>query len=240
MKLVAGCGNQLVEGEKVVVTDYSLRHLRRNRERNGPGFLYVAADLRALPFKSNRFQEVECIDVLEHLDGKSEAVAELARVAAPCCRVLVSAALAASNRFLGRISRTYRRSVTNGFHRLCAEGAEYEALLTKHFTIDRAEYRCCGFPIVVTLLLDALRVGIEDSGEYTGRNRLRLFAWSQFLYPFLQPLLNRIGRRYPEHLTQSAYFFCRLGTPKTQPRRALGFSKPLRPHLRSYLRRTRN
>lgn len=236
MKLIAGCGMQPINGQGNVVVDLSFSYLKKNRGRHTSSHHYIQADLRDLPFKGCVFEEIECIDVLEHIPERGAVLKELARVSiGDKARLKISAALKSANRFLGNLSKTYRKHVTLGFHHDCRSGRVYEQMIGRHFTIKKAEYPCSAFPIVVTLLLDPLSVTVEESGEYIGKNRDRLFLWAQFLYPFLQPLCNWLGRRFPESLTQSGYYYCISGPHKGPVPRVIGFHKPLLGHLRSYL-----
>lgn len=237
MKLIAGCGMQKIEGSGHVVVDLSMNYLRRNSETQKDIHHFVQVDLRFLPFKKGVFENIECIDVIEHIDQKAATIRELSRVSLPGRTELrISAALASANRFFGTLSRTYRKRVTLGFHSGCLGGKQYEKIIADRFTIRIAEYRCCAFPILVALLMDPLSVEVNEAGEYTGRHRDRLFAWAQFIYPFVQPFFNVLGYFLPEALTQSAYYEC-IATPHmgTIPRK-IGFHKPIGQHLRSYLR----
>jgi O-antigen biosynthesis protein len=44
---------------------------------------FVAGDVHALPFDAGRFEVVVCFEVIEHVEGQDEVIAELARVLAP-------------------------------------------------------------------------------------------------------------------------------------------------------------
>jgi O-antigen biosynthesis protein len=48
-----------------------------------PGVGFQVADVHALPFEAARFDVVICFEVIEHVEGQDEVIAELARVLAP-------------------------------------------------------------------------------------------------------------------------------------------------------------
>jgi SAM-dependent methyltransferase len=45
-----------------------------------PGIDFTVGDIHALPFDDGRFDVVVCFEVIEHVDGQDEAIAELSRV----------------------------------------------------------------------------------------------------------------------------------------------------------------
>jgi 2-polyprenyl-3-methyl-5-hydroxy-6-metoxy-1,4-benzoquinol methylase len=48
-----------------------------------PTLEFVACDIHSLPFDDGRFDLVVCFEVIEHVEGQDEVIAELARVLAP-------------------------------------------------------------------------------------------------------------------------------------------------------------
>jgi ubiquinone/menaquinone biosynthesis C-methylase UbiE/uncharacterized protein YbaR (Trm112 family) len=98
--LDAACGTGLTlpayrnPSVRVVALDLSLESLRRARARAvGPWVAFVQGDLAALPFAPDRFDRILCANALQNLpydDLRRQCVRELARVAGPGARVVVS------------------------------------------------------------------------------------------------------------------------------------------------------
>jgi ubiquinone/menaquinone biosynthesis C-methylase UbiE len=97
--LDAACGTGLTvrryqrPGVRTVALDLSLQSLRYLR-RQLPAVDLVCGDLTSLPFAEGAFDKVLCANALQHLpdaDHRSRTVAELARVARPGGRVVVTA-----------------------------------------------------------------------------------------------------------------------------------------------------
>ncbi|MFM8478514.1 MAG: class I SAM-dependent methyltransferase [Planctomycetaceae bacterium] len=77
---------------EIVGFDLSWEMLRRARERlNSPRPVFVAADMRALPFRDNSFDCVTCGYVLEYLPDPRDGLREFARVLRPGGVVLLLA-----------------------------------------------------------------------------------------------------------------------------------------------------
>ncbi len=87
-----GYGAALVEektGARVVGLDYDLPSLREARQRY-PSVRPVSANLVALPFRSDSFDAVTSLQVIEHLWDQPGFVRECARVSRPGAPVVVS------------------------------------------------------------------------------------------------------------------------------------------------------
>jgi 2-polyprenyl-3-methyl-5-hydroxy-6-metoxy-1,4-benzoquinol methylase len=87
--LDAGCGVgygsamlAAAGAEEVIGIDIA-RAAVAGAEQVYPGVAFAVADVRALPFDDGRFDVVVCFEVIEHLNGQPEVIAELARVLAP-------------------------------------------------------------------------------------------------------------------------------------------------------------
>lgn len=100
--LDAGCGTGLTvvryyqPGVRIVAMDLSLQSLLNLKRRLAPsaGVDLVCGDLTALPFAGGGFDKVLCANTLQQLPdaaSRSGAVGELARVARPGARVVVTA-----------------------------------------------------------------------------------------------------------------------------------------------------
>lgn len=207
MKLIAGCGHKTILGEAMGI-DINFDYVRKSKA-SSPAALYIQADLRNIPAKDHSFAFIDNWDVLEHVPFKEEIVSELARVAKPGAKVEFSAGLRECDVLLGRLSRTYNRIVTNGFHRSSLSSEEYLGILSRHFVIDEVIYKCSAYVFLVMMLLDPLKVTITGSGEYLGRFAKLLFPVAQFLAPLLQPFFNLLARSHHEKLTQSVVVYCR-------------------------------
>jgi ubiquinone/menaquinone biosynthesis C-methylase UbiE/uncharacterized protein YbaR (Trm112 family) len=99
--LDAACGTGMTikaylrPGIRVVALDLSLESLRRLRaELDSPDVVFLRGDLLTLPFAANSFTKVLCANAIQHLPQESHrrrCVQELARVARPGARVVVTA-----------------------------------------------------------------------------------------------------------------------------------------------------
>ncbi len=96
--LDCGCGggiliNQLVAlyGVKGAGVDVSRLALNRARQAGSKAIAYKLAPLEKLPFATGSFDAVVSFDVLEHIEGKAQAIAEMVRVLKPGGRALIYA-----------------------------------------------------------------------------------------------------------------------------------------------------
>ena len=85
--------NQLVAryGVKGAGVDISRLALSRARQAGRKDIVYKQGVLEKLPFASNSFDAVVSFDVLEHVEGKQQAIAEILRVLKPGGKALVYA-----------------------------------------------------------------------------------------------------------------------------------------------------
>lgn len=98
--LDAACGtgltlrNYLRPGMRVVALDLSLQSLRYLRQKVAPAnILFVRGDLSVLPFADQVFDRVVCANAIQQVpraDLRKACVRELARVARPAARVVVT------------------------------------------------------------------------------------------------------------------------------------------------------
>jgi 2-polyprenyl-3-methyl-5-hydroxy-6-metoxy-1,4-benzoquinol methylase len=81
LTLDAGCGSGSVRCTKTVVNtigiDIDRRNIQAFKREGGEG---IMASITHLPFKTNTFPIVKCVDVLEHVKDKKAAIVELGRV----------------------------------------------------------------------------------------------------------------------------------------------------------------
>ncbi len=70
--------------------------MRQRAVRDNPRAEIVDGDIRALPYKSDAFDVVVCIEVIRYLDDPAEALAEMLRVLAPGGLAFITAAPALS------------------------------------------------------------------------------------------------------------------------------------------------
>lgn len=98
--LDAGCGTGLSVRRywypeiQVVGLDLSLESLRYQRRREHPPVELVRGDLTELPFPDATFDRVLCANALQHIPDENDrlrCVRELARVARPGARIIISA-----------------------------------------------------------------------------------------------------------------------------------------------------
>lgn len=90
MMLDAGCGSRICSlsyvPKKVYVIgiDVSRENVinshRKAKERNYNNFNFICASINSIPIKQETFDLIVCIDVLEHLSNKYEAITEMYRV----------------------------------------------------------------------------------------------------------------------------------------------------------------
>jgi ubiquinone/menaquinone biosynthesis C-methylase UbiE len=92
--LEVGCGaGHVLErfaGVKRTGVDLSTTMLARARQRLGPDAELVRASAEQLPFDPQSFDVVICTEVLEHTQHPDVVIRELARVATPDARIVVS------------------------------------------------------------------------------------------------------------------------------------------------------
>jgi SAM-dependent methyltransferase len=199
--LIAGCGVRRHPGG-VVALDRDRGVLARYARIN-PRALRVCADIRHLPFRPGVFDAVDFWNVLEHVEEKEPLVAELSRVSRPGARMTFSAGLRRCDRVLGRISRTYRRLVTDGYHVHSASARTYLDLLSRHFRIVGVRYPSSAYVFLVEGLVDFYGVTISESGEYLGPNGGKVLGLARRWTPFFQPLFGRLARLFREDLSQT-------------------------------------
>ncbi len=89
-----GCGtgamlDQLAPFGHVVGADFAEEALAFSRSR-GSGHPLARTDIRCLPFRSNSFDIVTAMDVVEHIDNDKAAMCEITRVLRPGGRVFVT------------------------------------------------------------------------------------------------------------------------------------------------------
>lgn len=197
MKLVAGCGIRTLQGD-VVAVDRDLTSLRRyGADRR------VCADIRYLPFREGTFETIDFWNVLEHVKEKEPLVMELARMSAPGAKMMFSAGLRGCDRLLGKISRTYRRQVTNGYHVHSTTADHYLRMLSKHFELVRVRYPSSVYVFLVEGLIDFYGVTISEAGEYQGRNGEKVLGIAKRWTPYLQPFFGWMARFFREKLSQT-------------------------------------
>ena len=85
--------NQLVARYKVkgAGLDLSALALKRAREAGSKAITYKRGVLEKMPFPAQSFDAVVSFDVLEHVEGKGQAIAEIVRVLKPGGRALIYA-----------------------------------------------------------------------------------------------------------------------------------------------------
>ena len=88
--LDAGCGvgygsAMLAEAgaAEVIGVDLSDKAVQAAGAGAPPHASFVVGDVHALPFETGRFDVVVCFEVIEHVEGQDQVIAELARVLAP-------------------------------------------------------------------------------------------------------------------------------------------------------------
>lgn len=199
--LIAGCGVRKIAGD-VLALDRNLGFLRTYAASH-PQARAVCADIRHLPFKPGVFAAVDFWNVLEHVEQKEPLVRELSRVARPGARLHFSAGLRRCDRMLGRISRTYRRQVTEGYHVHSASAMDYLDILSRYFRVRRTRYPSSVYVFLVEGLLDFYDVTISEAGEYLGPNGGKVLALAKRWTPLLQPLFRPIAGIFPEDLSQT-------------------------------------
>lgn len=126
--LEVGCGAghvlQRFGGARRTGVDLSTTMLARARKRLGPDAELIRASAEQLPFDPRSFDVVICTEVLEHTQHPDVVIRELARVATPDARIVVSipneANIDRAKRFIRSVPvlRTVLRS-------LAAEGNEW-------------------------------------------------------------------------------------------------------------------
>lgn len=186
--LDAACGTGLTlrqyrrPGLRVVALDLSLRSLLYLKERLPAEVAVdlVCGSLTALPLADRCFDRVVCANALQHLPdeaSRSATVRELARVALPGARVVISA----HNYSEPKRRRGDPREGTAGghsggvqwIHRFTVE--EFEALLTGSLRVDRIVG--AGLPLPYRFKLSPLMDRIERT-SWRGRTGTR---WSNML-----------------------------------------------------------
>lgn len=97
LTLDAGCGERgcslshIPETLNVVGIDLSHSNVRKSkRKMKNRDFSFVLGTLNQLPFKSETFGLVLCVDVLEHIETKDKTMKELCRVSKPNAHVIGS------------------------------------------------------------------------------------------------------------------------------------------------------
>jgi SAM-dependent methyltransferase len=68
---------------EVVGVDLSDKAVEAAAAGAPPNATFLTGDVHALPFEADRFDLVVCFEVIEHVEGRDEVIAELARVLAP-------------------------------------------------------------------------------------------------------------------------------------------------------------
>lgn len=137
--LEVGCGGghvlQRFDGHTRTGIDLSETMLARSRRRLGPDVELMRCSAESLPFQDASYDVVLCTEVLEHTREPRRVIAELARVAAPGARVVVSIP---NEHNIDRAKRAIRAipGVRTLLRSLAAEGNEWHL---HHF--DEAQLR---------------------------------------------------------------------------------------------------
>lgn len=164
--LDAGCGTGLTVRSylgpdvRVVALDLSLESLRRLRaESAGARLDLVRGDLAMLPFAAATFDKVLCANALQQIpdhSGRSAAIRELARVARPHARVVVTA----QNWSVSRRRAGWAKEGTAGGHSgqlqyiRRFEPTEFRTLLGSALRVERLTG--AGFPLPYRFKLSPL------------------------------------------------------------------------------------
>ncbi len=82
-----GLEKTLAKDGKVIGAD-----LKKNIDRNllNENFFYVVADAQYLPFKSNSFPQIACLDMIEHVNNDDKAAGEIERVSKNGANIVLS------------------------------------------------------------------------------------------------------------------------------------------------------
>lgn len=86
LELGAGAGRntpRYTGFQRIVLLDYSRTQLLQARQRLGSGYIYVAADIYRLPFRSGLFDAATMIRVLHHMQDAPAALSQIHRVLRP-------------------------------------------------------------------------------------------------------------------------------------------------------------
>ena len=106
-------------------------------------------DVMPWPFDDGAFDEVECLDILEHLRELPDAMRELHRITAPGARVHIQGPHFTSSTW--PTDPTHRRAFAINTFEFFARGSMHERDYYFDFAFDRVEQRRIGFHRVAHL-----------------------------------------------------------------------------------------